>query len=115
MEFWDKVACHIGGGSGPSYISGWISAFAVFTSKGEWQGDKTIHNPLFHGGNATEYGFPVIDTDDIPAGVTSVPVKVDDNGTLYDCHMFAGHIGYSVTSSNDTIIPRTDWCIATIL
>ena len=37
LDFWDKVASHIPGESGPSYISGWISAFAVFTAKGEWQ------------------------------------------------------------------------------
>lgn len=36
LEFWDKVACNCGGGSGPSFISGWLSTFAVFSAKGDW-------------------------------------------------------------------------------
>jgi hypothetical protein len=39
LEFWDKVCSNHGGGSGPSYISGWISTFSVFTEKGEFQGN----------------------------------------------------------------------------
>ena len=114
MDFWDKVACHLGGGSGPSYISGWLSTFAVFNSKGEWQGEKTKFEGKF-GQPDVDTGFPVIDTTDLPAGVTSVPVLVDDNGTEYDCFMFAGHIGYKTNEEKDTVIPRTDWCIATKL
>lgn len=105
LEFWDKIASHHGGGSGPSYISGWISAFAVFTAKGEWQGNTSL--------KGKKMPFPVIETGDIPSGVTSVPVLVDDNGAQYDCFMLAGHVGYTVNTSGDGIIPRTDWCIAT--
>ena len=113
MEFWDKICCHLGGGSGPSYISGWISTFAIFNSEGKFQGDKTS----FQGRGEPEVntGFPVIDTSDLPAGITSVPVLVDDNGTEYNCFMFAGHMGYTSNEAKDTIIPRTDWCIATKL
>ena len=113
MEFWDKVACHLGGGSGPSYISGWLSAFAVFNAKGDWQGSRTSYGG--RGEEPTDYGFPVIDTQNLPAGITSVPVSVDDNGTLYDCFMFAGHMGYTSDENHITVIPRTDWCIATKL
>lgn len=113
LEFWDKVACHLGGGSGPSYISGWLSAFAVFNAKGEWQGDKTRFAERHE--EEIDYGFPVIDTSDLPSGITSVPVLVDDNGKEYDCFMFAGHMGYTSGQTKDTIIPRSDWCIATKL
>ena len=116
LEFWDRVACHLGGGSGPSYISGWLSAFAVFTPKGEWQGQKcSFRDPENFESQEVDYGFPVIDTSDLPAGITSVPVLVDDNGKEYDCFMFAGHMGYTTNELKDTIIPRADWCIATKL
>ena len=38
MEFWDRI-CHYEGGSGVAYLSGWITAFAVFDKDGRWQGD----------------------------------------------------------------------------
>ena len=34
MEFWDRI-CHFSeGGSGPTYLSGWITTFAVFDKDG---------------------------------------------------------------------------------
>jgi hypothetical protein len=38
LEFWCEVAHFKRGGSGPSYYSGWINAFNVFGTKGEWLG-----------------------------------------------------------------------------
>ncbi|KAJ7119587.1 hypothetical protein C8R44DRAFT_788448 [Mycena epipterygia] len=38
VDFWQKVAHYEEGGSGPSYYSGWINAFNVFSSEGAWLG-----------------------------------------------------------------------------
>ena len=38
LEFWNKIA-HREFGSGPQWLSGWITAFCVFNERGEWQGD----------------------------------------------------------------------------
>ena len=40
LEFWDTVLSHHAGGSGPSYISGWVTVFACFDAKGTWQGEN---------------------------------------------------------------------------
>ncbi|KAJ7291537.1 hypothetical protein C8J57DRAFT_1273353 [Mycena rebaudengoi] len=39
VDFWQRVAKHQSGGSGgPSFYSGWITAFYVFDKKGKWIG-----------------------------------------------------------------------------
>ncbi|KAJ6518579.1 hypothetical protein DFH09DRAFT_1427252 [Mycena vulgaris] len=40
VDFWQKVVHYQRGGSGPSYYSGWINAFNVFSQKGVWLGHK---------------------------------------------------------------------------
>jgi len=102
LEFWDTVAHHSGGGSGPSYLSGWVTVFSCFKANGEWQGNRQ-----------DRYDWPTIDTSDIPVGSVSVPVKLDDNGKEYKASMTSGHMVYKVIGENyDTIQPRSDWCFA---
>lgn len=105
LNFWDKVCCHLGGGSGPSYLSGWVTVFAVFNKDGEWKGDVAEEpNPTG--------AWPQIDTGRIPAGTLSVPVLVDDHGTQYDTQMVAGQLASDICCDGHGLCPRTDWCIA---
>ncbi|CAG7849621.1 SubName: Full=Uncharacterized protein {ECO:0000313/EMBL:CCA71038.1} [Serendipita indica DSM 11827] len=48
VEFWNRICHYQAGGSGPSYLSGWITAFAVWNSGGKWQAHdlKTIETDL---------------------------------------------------------------------
>jgi hypothetical protein len=102
LKFWDTVAHRIGGGSGPSYLSGWVTAFACFKADGEWQGNSY-----------EKEDWPRIDTTDIAEGVVSVPVELDDNGAQYEANMIAGQIVFSVIGEGlDTVQPRNDWCFA---
>lgn len=39
-DFWSSIAHHSGGGSGPTYLSGWITAFCPWNAEGKWI-DKT--------------------------------------------------------------------------
>lgn len=141
LEFWDTVCSHHGGGSGPSYLSGWITVFACFTQKGNWQGeipDKHLDAFDYYTDDEDEDSkeadqlkpmWPRLDTDSIPAGAVSVPVLVDDNGVQYDTHMLAGQFAYEMKAAFDpekgeavaadggaaaktAVHPRTDWCIA---
>jgi hypothetical protein len=40
INFWGLVAHRQGGGSGPRYVSGWITAFCLFSEEGRWRGPQ---------------------------------------------------------------------------
>jgi hypothetical protein len=113
-DFWSKIA-HRTGGSGPHFLSGWITAFCFWNEDGKSlyhrydtngpqrpvslqafksrQAGCELDNVLYHR----------VDTADIPSGFASVPVVVDDNGVLYDTKMVAGSFGMQVTSSGNML------------
>ena len=114
IDFWQKVA-HKSGGSGPCYLSGWITAFCFWDEDG-----KSLYAPQGTGpsGSVTAQGFRTsrnpaysldgtlyhrVDMRSIPSGFASVPVKVDDNGVEYDTIMVAGSVGIQVTSSGQIV------------
>jgi hypothetical protein len=41
-EFWQRVAHYASGGSGPTYLSGWIVAFCAFDDDGKWVGGSLV-------------------------------------------------------------------------
>jgi hypothetical protein len=41
-SFWQRVAHVLDGGSGPVYLSGWITAFCAFSDKGRWMGNDLV-------------------------------------------------------------------------
>jgi len=97
LDFWNKICHYHGGGSGPRYLSGWISVFCCFDENGKWQGDTG------------EKEWPFINTNDIPCGIVSVPVDVDGVKTM----MFAGSFCMNVVSPTK-VEPRLDWSITLI-
>ncbi|XP_037039492.1 uncharacterized protein LOC119076691 isoform X1 [Bradysia coprophila] len=104
VEFWNRICNNLGGGSGPSYISGWLTAFAVFDVEGNWTD---------HGSQEYEVGpWPVIDMDKIPTGIVAVDVKIVEGDVTYESVMFAGHTGFEVLRDNYTLKPQIGWSIS---
>ncbi|KZP14680.1 hypothetical protein FIBSPDRAFT_1048666 [Athelia psychrophila] len=112
LDFWQKVAHHEGGGSGPTWLAGWINTFCVFDSKGKWTGYPIGSTPnppqdLFGPPRTRHYLtldgaiYHRTDTQDIPPGVVEVDVKLDDNGTEFNTLMTAGLVGTRVCDSGD--------------
>lgn len=113
-DFWGKIA-HKTSGSGPFYLSGWITAFCFWNEDGKslyhCNDENGPRRPVslqsFEGRQAgcdlDNVLYHRVDTDNIPSGNVSVPVVVDDNGVLYDTKMVAGSFGIQVTSSGNIL------------
>ncbi|KAH6915752.1 hypothetical protein BKA70DRAFT_1178945 [Coprinopsis sp. MPI-PUGE-AT-0042] len=117
LEFWGKICHYSSGGSGPTYLSGWITAFTVWSSEGKWQG-PTSHNGdiprraprgAYHLQlDSAQYG--ILDTNHVPAGYCEVDVELNDNGTLFDCIMVSGLVGQHIGGEEgDTVSPVPAW------
>ncbi|THU79766.1 hypothetical protein K435DRAFT_875095 [Dendrothele bispora CBS 962.96] len=92
-------------GSGPTYLSGWITAFCAWNEDGQWIGNKP-GKELSENEYAMELSldgtrYHWLDSSKIPAGYASVDVKLDDNGEIFNTIMVSGLVGMRVFSSND--------------
>ncbi|KFH63080.1 hypothetical protein MVEG_11117 [Podila verticillata NRRL 6337] len=104
-DFWQKITHQSSGGSGPTYLSGWITAFCFFNSQGV---------SLYNGASGLKLGgstFHRIDINRIPPAYADVPVLLDDNGLELKTVMVAGLVGIRVSGTN-TIQPQPAWWIA---
>lgn len=100
IDFWHRICNHLGEGSGPRYISGWLTAFAVFDEDGNWSG------------KCNDGQWPMIDIDRIPSGIVTVDVKITDYNRNYKSIMIAGHVAYEVLKDDRTLQPQIGWGIA---
>jgi hypothetical protein len=109
--FWTQIASYRGG-SGPKWLSGWITAFCPFNCDGEWidkrcaPGAPPPSPPA--GGKTRRSGFslvldgeifPIVDSKKVPSGSLEVDVKLTDNGEEVDALLVAGHLGGRVIQS----------------
>lgn len=112
VEFWNRICHHSGGGSGPRYISGWLTAFAVFDEDGNWTDHSSSKKRGRSSRNPTDEPWPLIDIDAIPTGIVTVDVKISEGSKEYASAMFAGHVGYKVLEDDCTLQPQIGWGIA---
>lgn len=105
VQWWNRVCTFVGGDSGPTSLSGWITSFCVYDKDGQWIGSPSSDDQ--------SNLWPVIDTDFIARGWTSVDIQVDVLGDrTYQCEMFAGHMSYVIpTDNNTTIKPFVEWIV----
>jgi hypothetical protein len=129
-DFWQRIVHHEGGGSGPSYLSGWITAFCAFNDKGislvHPSPSKNLETPESKAGvhhSELDYSFGAIttqeqsyndqalnidgvryhhvDTDNIPSASAEVDVLLNDNGEEFNTVMVAGLVGMSTAIARD--------------
>lgn len=109
VEFWKRI-CYSSSGYGPSHISGWLTAFAVFNEDG-----RDCVNLAARRFPSTCYdlgAWPVVEIDCIPSGIVTVDVKIVEQRKEHASVMFAGHVGYEVLEDDFTLRPKIGWGIA---
>jgi len=117
IDFWGRVCHYTSGGSGPTYLSGWITAFCVWNNEGKWQGPPPAGHAAYQNFEAEGLfldgiDYPIIDSGDVPTGFCEVDVKLDDNGKELECMMVSGHVASLVEGERrDTIRPVSAWFI----
>ena len=112
-SFWSRVADKRSYGSGPNYLSGWITAFCFWDADGKLL--YTLRGKPTLGPEGPRLGAPstgcdldgtlyhCLDIKMIPPGSASVPVTVNDHGTFYQTAMVAGSMGIRVSSSGERL------------
>jgi len=108
-NFWNRICNREGGGSGPRYLSGWITAFCRFDEEGNDLGKKSVN--IWGNLKTDNAPWSYVDMQDIPNGFVEVDVLIDDNGTEYKSVMFAGHLAASVDDDDVTLKPASGWAI----
>ncbi|KJA17704.1 hypothetical protein HYPSUDRAFT_46029 [Hypholoma sublateritium FD-334 SS-4] len=119
VDFWNKVSVHYSLGSGTRFLSGWITAFCVWDSEGQWQGEPSTE-PIVRFGSTHFHPrreidnvlYPSIDTQNIPMGFCQVDVKVNDDYGSTECVMMSGHMATLVEGQHrDMVKPLPSWFI----
>ncbi|KAG9253049.1 uncharacterized protein F5Z01DRAFT_659044 [Emericellopsis atlantica] len=106
IEFWSKIAHYKGGGSGPTWISGWMTAFCRWDNHGKRAKFEVSEHPWYSRSETAEceldgITFESVESKNIPLGYTKVPALLDDNGTIYNTEIVAGMVGVAVSSSGE--------------
>ncbi|KAF7343127.1 hypothetical protein MVEN_01743100 [Mycena venus] len=129
VDFWQTVAHFVPGGSGPSFYSGWISAFCAFNEEGKWIGlplkenvpqasappdslsakdfwatyGDTKHYYFTHHSKFSldDTPFHMVECNNIPSSYVEVPVKLKEEGSdeVEDAKMLAGVVGTLASDS----------------
>ncbi len=109
IGFWQRIAHFIADGSDPSYYSGWITAFCFWDGKGKCMYRAGLIADTLGEGyvesnrlclDGVEYHQ--VESEEVPLGYTSVPVRIDDQGDEFGAMMVAGSVGIKATSSGDS-------------
>jgi hypothetical protein len=102
-DFWSRITDE-SRGSGTHRISGWITAFSFWDQDGKSlyapHGEPPTHRALLR---LDEAIYHTVDMSRIPAGWTSVPLKIDEYGNVYEATMVAGSVAVRVSTSGEPL------------
>ncbi|KZT00873.1 uncharacterized protein LAESUDRAFT_708199 [Laetiporus sulphureus 93-53] len=133
LPFWEHVAHSDPSFYGADDMSGWITAFCVWSNRGKWQAGllhigedglagSRISWKSFVGKNDSRalvldgVPYPQMSVLFIPEGYCAVNVALSENDLDLDCVMIAGHVATAVSAEMggnelNTVSPAPQWFI----
>lgn len=109
LEWWNQCCTSLTGGSGPHYLSGWLTVFSVYDNEGNWVADcKQVRDTWSPEMIKSEW--PIIESNDLANGIVDVNLTIDDNGIEYKTVLTAGSSGYTCVD-DFTVQPCLTWKI----
>lgn len=96
----------------PDDVSGWINVFIPFSN-----GKFCIQDQTEHSDSDEEEPFPwgYIDTGSVSPSTVEVPVKINDNGRIYQTLFYAGSILCTYDQEKNEISPSVDLAIVDLI
>jgi hypothetical protein len=124
MDFWSKMCHEQSFGSGENMISGWITAFCVWSGpNARWNGPD-VNDFTYRGAYSSRHSndtpwwkkrlildgmeYPVIGVGSVPTALCEAEVDVNDNGQELKCMVVAGHVATRAVTST-SIAPAPVW------
>lgn len=107
LDWWNSCCTDISNGSGPCYLSGWLTVFSVYDNNGNWVANQRNAPGTW---SLRKSKWPIIESNDIAKGVVSVDITIDDNGTFYKTVMTAGSGGY-IRLDEYSLQPFPSWIL----
>ncbi|KAI9330135.1 hypothetical protein DFJ73DRAFT_859230 [Zopfochytrium polystomum] len=107
LGFWQRICNYIPNGSGSDHISGWISAFAVFSSEGKWQGSERGRQWT----TLEDVTGSYFDVAKLPPGFATCPVNVNIGEFKIVALLIVGTIGFAAEADLFTIRPVSTWAL----
>ena len=110
--FWNTCVKNVSLGSGSSLMTGWLTTFCFWDQDG-----KPIHQTRDLTSHRLSSRSLAIATCEIPSGITTVPVTVNNLGEVFETKMVAGSAGIEATSeigshgSLNTVRPWVGWSL----
>ncbi|KAF7368412.1 hypothetical protein MVEN_00163700 [Mycena venus] len=131
LEFWRKVVHGEGFGGRSLKLSGWITAFCIFSFEGKWRIPELQTNRVGKKDPATlpsrhfwstyapslqetnfdmtidSTRYPILNIHDLHAGYAGLDITVNHGGITSPCVMVAGLAGVGFSSSRDSSLSLT--------
>lgn len=100
---------------GGTIISGWITAFGIWSDKGQWRGPAfDLKRARASFATVAEWPRFSLDLEMMPVGFFDLELKLIDDLEVYECIVVAGHIAsLAEGAAQDTIRPLSGWFVFT--